>query len=126
MELFAKDSGRLERLRRDLQEEVEHLRGQPPPEPTSPWAIASGYEGIENAEVVVVNIRDESERAHGERLLAEVARIRKDPEVFDQILGWRGRKTPITAVVANLADARDAGTKKVLSRLRRGIRKVQE
>jgi hypothetical protein len=126
MTVFAKSAGQLERLRADLQKTFARMRTGPPPKPTRRWTIASGYEGIERAQVVVVNIRREQERPHADRLIAEVARIRRDPEVFDQILGWRGRKTPITAVAANLGDASEAGTKKALARLRRGIRQPQE
>ena len=38
------------------------------------------------------------------------------------ILGWHGHLIPITATVADLADPRDPGLKKVLARIRRTFR----
>jgi hypothetical protein len=55
-------------------------------------------------------------------LLAEVARLRKDQAVFDDVMGRRGNKVPITAVVADLAEPEDLGTKKALARVRRVVR----
>jgi len=97
-------------------------RKAPAPEPTEHWAIADGYEGIEHAQLVVVNVRSAAERERGESFLAGVHRIRKDRAVFDDVLGFRGSKVPITAVVADLADGDNAGTKKALARVHRAIR----
>ena len=85
-------------------------------------AVAGGYEGVEHAQLVVVNIRSEAERQRGEQLVADVGRLRKDSALFDAILGFRGSRIPVTAVVANLADPRDAGTKKAVARVRRALR----
>jgi hypothetical protein len=52
----------------------------------------------------------------------DLARLRKDDALFKDILGWGGHRTPITAVVANIADGRDAGRKKAVARVRRAIR----
>jgi len=52
----------------------------------------------------------------------DLARLREDDALFNDILGWRGCRTPITAVVANIEDPRDAGRKKATARLRRSIR----
>ena len=89
---------------------------------TEHWAVAGGYEGVEHAQLVVVNIRSEAERQRGEQLVADVGRLRTDPALFDAILGRRGSRIPVTAVVANLADPRDAGTKKAVARVRRALR----
>jgi len=78
--------------------------------------------GIERAQLAVVNARDDRERERGERLVSDVHRLRKDAAVFDDMLGYRGSKIPVTAVVANVADRSDAGTKKALARVRRAIR----
>jgi hypothetical protein len=51
--------------------------------------------------------RAAQQRAHG--LLEDVRRLRADQAVFDDVLGWRGSRVPITAVVADLADARQPG-----------------
>jgi hypothetical protein len=38
-----------------------------------------------------------------------VRRLRAVQAVFDDVLGWRGSRVPITAVVADLANARMPG-----------------
>ncbi len=112
----------LERL--EALTELDRLRRTQKTRSKTRWAIADGYLGIEQAQLVVVNIRGEAERQQGEMLLAEVARVRKDQAVFDDVIGWRGSKVPITAVVANLTEPKDPGTKKALARVRRVIRSV--
>jgi hypothetical protein len=120
---FARKSPRLLAETRDrMLAGIAMARKAPAPEPTEHWAITDGYEGIEHAQLVVVNVRSAAERERGESLLAGVHRIRKDRAVFDDVLGFRGSKIPITAVVADLADRDDAGTKKALARVRRAIR----
>jgi len=99
-------------------EELE-AEGETPPAPTERWAISEGYEGIENAGLVVVNVRTDAERERGEQLVEEVRRLRRDDELFDDILGFRGSKAQVTAVTANLADSKDPGRKKALARVRR-------
>ncbi len=84
--------------------------------------VAETYHGIERAQLVVVNVRDASEREQGEALIEEVGRLRTDPEVFADIIGFRGNRTPVTAVVANLLDGKDPGTKKAVARVRRALR----
>jgi hypothetical protein len=112
----------LEEARANLLAGVARARRAPAPSPTEHWAVADGYEGIEHAQLVVVNIRSEAERQRGEQLVADVGRLRKDAALLDDILGFRGSRIPVTAVVANLADPRDAGTKKAVARVRRALR----
>ncbi len=120
---FARRSPKLvEDTRAGLLAGIAQARRTPPPKPTEHWVIADGYGGIERAQLVVINARDDGERERGDRLVAEVHRIRKDTAVFDDILGYRGNKIPVTAVVANMVDRNDAGTKKALARVRRAIR----
>ncbi len=121
-ELARKSSKLAEDTRARFLEAVAQARSAPPPKPTEHWAIADGYRGIERTQLVVINARDDGERERGARLVAEVHRIRKDAAVFDDILGYRGNKIPVTAVVANVADRNDAGTRKALARVRRAIR----
>jgi hypothetical protein len=85
-------------------------------------AIAERYAGIQHAQLVVVNIRSEREQEGGEQIVADVVRLRKDEELYDDILGFRGSKIPITAVVAKLTDPDDPGRKKALARARRALR----
>lgn len=120
---FARKNSRLiEETRDKMLAGIALARKAPAPEPTEHWAIADGYEGIEHAQLVVVNVRSAAQRERGESLLACVHRIRRDRAVFDDVLGFRGTKIPITAVVADLADGDDAGSKKALARVRRAIR----
>jgi hypothetical protein len=120
---FARRSPKLvEETRANLLAGIAQARRAPPPKPTEHWAIAEGYEGIERAQPVVVSIRSAAERKRGEDLANEVARLRSDAAVFDDVLGLRGSKTPITTVVANPADPKDAGRKKALARVRRALR----
>jgi hypothetical protein len=111
----------LEKTRADMLTGLALARRAPPPAPTEHWAIGAGYEGIERAQLVVVNVRNPRERERGEALAAEIARLRKDAAVFDDVLGARGSKIPITAVVASLLDEKDAGRKKALARVRRAL-----
>ena len=116
----------VEETRTALLAGIDRVRRARPHKSTVHWALAEGYEGIEHAEVVVVNVRDQRDIAGAERLLADLRRVRKDPEVFDDILGWRGTRIPITAVAANLVARADPGTRKVIARIKRLIRRVSE
>jgi hypothetical protein len=89
---------------------------------TQHWAISDRYSGIEHAQLVVVNVCHDSRRDAGEQLAADVVRLRKEEELFNDVLGFRGSRTPITVVVANLAQPADAGRKKALARVRRAFR----
>jgi len=121
---FARGSPELlEETRAHLLAGLEEVRKTPPPAATEHWAIAEGYRGIEHAQVVVVNVRADSERQGVSRLLADLDRLRKNKEIFDDVLGWRGKKTPITAVAADLADSKNQGTKKAVTRVKRSLRK---
>jgi hypothetical protein len=108
--------------RRKALAQLAELRSRPVAKQRMRWAVADTYRGIERAQLVVVNIRDHTEKDKAEALLAEVARLRKDDAVFTDVMGPRGNRVPITAVVANLTQPTDAGTKKALARIRRVIR----
>ena len=69
------------------------------------------------------NPRDPEELERGHAMLEEVKRLRKDRAAFEDVIGWRGRRTPITAVVADLADSRDPGLKKAMARIKRAMPK---
>jgi hypothetical protein len=92
--------------------------------PTEHRAVAVGYAGIEYAQLVVVSACEGAERRRAHGLLEDVRRLRADQVVFDDVLGWRGSRVPITAVVADLADARDAGTRKAVAWVKRSVREV--
>jgi hypothetical protein len=101
---------------------IAAARTAPPAKAVEHWAVSERFQGIERAGLVVVNIRDQSERASAEQLVADVHRLRKDEALSNDTIGWRGHRRPITAVVANLADPGDAGRKKAVGRVRRTIR----
>jgi hypothetical protein len=67
-------------------------------------------------------MRDETDRVAAELLVADVQRLRKDDALFRNILGWRGHRTPITAVGANIPDPSHNGWRKALTRVRRTLR----
>jgi hypothetical protein len=112
----------LEQARASLVAGIGKVRTVPPPAPTEHWAIAGGYAGIEHAQLVVLNTAEDAGRERAQGLLEEVRRLRADRAVFDDVLGWRGSRVPITVVVADLADARHAGTRKAVARVKRSIR----
>lgn len=112
----------LAQARAELAMELARLRAAPPPKPTEHWALAPGYEGIERAQLVVMNARDEDERERGRTMAQEVIRIRQDDEVFKDVLGFRGSRIPVTVVVARLSIMKDPGLKKAVARVRRAIR----
>jgi molybdopterin-guanine dinucleotide biosynthesis protein len=114
----------LEQARVGLLAGIGKIRTAPPLAPTEHWAVAAGYAGIEYAQLVVVNACQDAERRRAHSLLEDVQRLRADQAVFDDVLGWRGSRVPITAVVADLADARDPGTRRAVARVKRTVRAV--
>ena len=54
-------------------------------------------------------------------MLDEIARIRSDDAVRAAVPGRFAHRTKVTAVVADLSDPRDAGTRKALTRIKRAI-----
>ena len=109
----------LEQARASLVAGIGKVRTVPPPAPTEHWAIAGGYAGIEHAQLVVLNTAEDAGRERAQGLLEDVRRLRADRAVFDDVLGWRGSRVPITVVVA---DPRHAGTRKAVARVKRSIR----
>jgi hypothetical protein len=85
------------------------------------WELAPTHQGLERAGLVVVNVRERDDRAAAERMLDEVARIRSDFDVRTAVLGRFAHRTKVTAVVADLSDPKDAGTKKALKRIKRAL-----
>ena len=104
-----------------LRARAAEAKGSPARKARERWAIAGPYAGIEQAKLVVVNTRHVSDREAAGQLVADLARLRKDEELFADILGPRGNRAPVTAVVADLADRSDPGWKKALARARRVI-----
>lgn len=109
-------------LRRGLKQKLSAMRHTPPSPPTEHWSLADGYAGLAHAQLVVVNVRGEAERMAAAALVEDVGRLRKDEAVFDDVLGYRGSKVPVTAVVADLSNPKDPGLKKAIARVRRTAR----
>jgi len=119
---LARESPRIfEEARASLLTGIARARKAPLPGPTRHWALAEGYQGLEHAQLVVVNVRAEAARPRAEELVADVGRLRKEPALFHDILGTRGTRTPVTALVANLADPEDPGRRKAVARVRRAL-----
>ncbi len=125
LEAALADPGAFEQTRAEMVRELARLRAAPPPGPTEHWALIPSHVGIEQAQLVVVSARDDDERSRGHLLAQEVGRLRKDDAVFKDVLGFRGSRVPVTAVVANLAIPEDAGLKKTLARVKRAMRSVR-
>ncbi|MCZ7556169.1 MAG: hypothetical protein M5R41_07200 [Bacteroidia bacterium] len=123
---IGRNSGFFDSVREELQNKVRELRALPVPEPTPCWTLAASHNGIQDAGLIVVNIHDEAERERAEALVRDVHRLRTDKQVFDDILGWQYHRTPVTAVVANLADPNDTGRKKALARIKRAVKQGKE
>ena len=85
------------------------------------WELAPTYQGLERAGLVVVNVRARDDRDAAEGMLDEIARIRSDDAVRTAVLGRFAHRTKVTAVVADLSDPKDAGTKKALTRIKRAL-----
>jgi hypothetical protein len=109
-------------VRANLQAGIDKARTAAPPKPTEHWAIAASHAGIEHAGLVIINIHDRAQHDRAQALLAELNRLRTDRQVSADVLGWRGRRTPITAVAADLSNPKDPGTRKVVAQALRTIR----
>lgn len=88
------------------------------------WQLAAGYEGLERAELVIANLFGPDEQALTAPFLREVARLRKDQDVFDDVISWRGSRVAITAVAGNVLETKDPGLRKAVARVRRAVRGV--
>lgn len=91
--------------------------------PTEHWALEAPYEGVQHAQLVVVSARSNADRTAAATLVAEVARLRKDNDVYRDVFGIRGRKLPVTAVVADLSNSKDPGLKKAVARVKRATKR---
>jgi hypothetical protein len=114
----------LDDLRRSMSVQLRDARRAPPPAPTEHWALEAGYEGIERAQLLVVNVRSDAERPSAQALIDDVARIRSDKAVYRDVVGPRGRKLAITAVVTDLSNPKDTGLKKAIARVKRPLKRA--
>ncbi len=114
----------LDELLGSMKRGFEKVRRLSPPAPTEHWAFGERYSGLGRAQLVVVNRRPGDDAQRAEELCAEIPRLRKDRSIFDDVIGPFGNRLPITAVVANLGDPKDAGLRKCCNRVRRTLRAV--
>ena len=110
-----------EEVRRQLLTGIASFRAAPAQPAGERWGVAERFAGIENAGLVVVAVHGRGERAPAEQLAADALRLRRDPALFNDILGWRGHRTPITAVAADITDPQDPGRRKAVARIRRSL-----
>lgn len=113
----------MEKMLFNLDNLLDKIEKKGPPPPEERWAVAAGLAGIEHAQVVAVNVRTEDERRRAETMVPELRRIRKDKEVYDNLLGWRGGRLPITIRIADLAAPGDKGLKDILKRIGRAFKR---
>jgi hypothetical protein len=116
-ELARNNSALVDKMRAILSEMGAEPTSASPRGSKKHWRVADGYAGL-----VVVNSRHGGNRRAAEALVADVVRLRKDKELAADILGTKGNRIPVTAVVADLADPNDPGRKKAVARTRRAIR----
>lgn len=112
-------------MRQELAAQLERARRARPPAPAGRWALDDDYAGLERAELVVVNLRPDGDRRAAEALVDDVTRLRTDAAVFRDVLGAAGKRIPITAVVAELANPKDPGLRKALARVKRTIKQAR-
>ncbi len=121
--LLSGQSSLAEKLRADALSEMQQIHRSPAPEPRLRWAIQPRWEGIESAGLVVVNVRRADQRSAAERMVGDLVRLRRDPELCHDILGPLGSRVPITAVAADLHNPSDPGLRKALARVRRVVQR---
>ena len=115
----------LDQMRRTLKSKLAEARRAPPPAPTEHWALEEGYAGIEHAQLIIVNLRADADHRAAESIVVDVARLRKDDEIYRDVVGVRGNRLPVTAIVADLANSKDPRLKKVMARVKRMTKRRQ-
>ncbi len=98
---------------------LEKKRGKGPLPPVERWMLTEGYSGIESARVVVVNVRSETDRRRAESLLADLKLLREEKDIFDDIIGWKCRRTPITTAAADISNPKDKELRRIITRIKR-------
>lgn len=82
------------------------------------WRVATPWQGIEDAGVVVVNAKTAAQADRGRAFVSSWLEARSNPEIARD-LRLIGGQRPITTTVGNLSDPRDPAVRKVAARLRR-------
>lgn len=111
----------VEAARAEMLAKLDQDRQSPAPPPTKRWAVSDRYAGIERAQLVIVNVRDQEDSRRADELVFDLAKLRQDQKIFSDVLGYRGNRISITAVAGNVTDPADPGTKKAIAKVRRLI-----
>jgi hypothetical protein len=109
----------LDETHRKMHALMTELCDEPPAKPTFHRSVAPGYENIERAQLVIVNPQGDLPHPGCDVLIREIKRLREDLALFKEVLGSRGRRTPITALTACLENPNDKGLKKAVARVKR-------
>ncbi|MHB1500077.1 MAG: hypothetical protein ACYCYK_02720 [Candidatus Dormibacteria bacterium] len=120
--VLSRSPAQMEKMRANMLVNLEQVQAKATSAPRTKWAVREGFRGIEHAGLVIVNVHPAEERRRAEAMVTELVRLRQDPDLFDDILGQRGRRTPITVVAADLLNPSDPGRKKALARIGRTLR----
>ena len=102
---------------RQLAEE-EAERG---PQAQTSWRFTDGYGDLALAQVIVFNVQRPEDRERAEARVAEVQRIRKDDELFDDLIGWRGDRRPVTVRTVDLKEESGSQMTGLLRRIQRAF-----
>ena len=83
------------------------------------WKLHRSYEDLPNAQVVVINVARAKQRGEAERFARELRRVFTEEEIAHDVIDYAGARRPPSIYIADLADPRDAVTKKILARIKR-------
>ncbi|MFB6352224.1 MAG: hypothetical protein ABEN55_09835 [Bradymonadaceae bacterium] len=86
---------------------------------SSKYRITEGYDGIQFAKVVAINVRNEHERDRGEALAEQIRDLRRDDELYEELLSPGGDRRQITIRVVDLSDPDDSGVRDLVRRIAR-------
>ena len=83
------------------------------------WCFREPYGALGGAGVVVVNVRSDADRVGAAWLADEFRKAHEDRRMMRELFGGWRRLNAVSVFVANLGDAKDAGTRKALARMKR-------
>lgn len=86
------------------------------------WTLHSDHKKIGRAGLIIINIRNEDERADAERTRQQIEKLRTSQEISRDIFNYQDERRRVTILIANLDNARDPELKKVFARIKRVVR----
>jgi hypothetical protein len=106
------------KLREAMEEDGELLLDGP-----ERWTLPESHAGLARAGLVLVNVRGEEDREAAARTVAEIDRIRRDPEIARHVRTGSGHAaTRITVRVADLSDPKDEELRRAIATVKRKMR----